>query len=260
MDYYRKIEDRNFADLSWNIPETRQGALNIIGGNSQSFKTEIRITETVSRKYPIDRLSLVLPDALKTIIPNIPDVIFLPSTESGSFGQSEKLQAVFNSADYNLVLGDLSKNNITSKALVSTIRSTAKPVLITRDAVDSLIAGHPDDAALNQNLVCMASLVQLQKLLRSLFYPKMLLLSQSLMQVVEVLHKFTLSYPMKIITLHNGQILIAEDGRVSDISLEFVDISAMQLWLGNVAADVAIFNLYNPNNFTDATISALLKS
>ena len=45
MDYFEKIEKKPSDDLSWNIPEQKRGTVNIIGGNSQNFRTEVKIAE-----------------------------------------------------------------------------------------------------------------------------------------------------------------------------------------------------------------------
>ena len=85
----------------------------------------------------------------------------------------------------------------------------------------------------------------------------MLMMSQSLVQVADVLHKFTLSYPIAVITLHGGQILVAKDGKVVAMPVEKSGYSPIMFWGGESAAKIAAFNLYNPNNFIKATICAL---
>ena len=110
---------------------------------------------------------------------------------------------------------------------------------------------------MNENLIFFASIAQLQKLLRAVYYPKMLLLSQSLVQVVDILHKFTLSYPISIITLHNEQILIVKNGNVKGVPIIKSGYSPFMLFQGELAAKIVALNLYNPNNFLNATISAV---
>lgn len=155
------------------------------------------------------------------------------------------------------MIGDLSKNSITEKALASAYENITKPTLITRDAVDSLANVATENTLLNDNLVIMGSMIQLQKLFKAIYYPKMLLLSSPLSSVVEILHKFTLSYPVALVTLHNGQVLIAKDGVVRAIDLGKTSFSPISFWSGELAAKIAALNLYNPNNFIDATISAI---
>ncbi|MBQ3476390.1 hypothetical protein IJH26_02705 [Candidatus Saccharibacteria bacterium] len=256
MEYFEKL-DAPQTDLSWNIPEQKQGTVNIIGGNSQNFRTEIKIAEFLTSSYPIQALNVVLPDALKTKLPSLPNLLFLSSTDSGSLADGAELTSAINRADANLLLGDLSKNSVTSKVIASACTSAEKPLLITRDAVDLITENANDRMLMNENLFFFASLPQLQKLFRAVYYPKMLLMSQSLIQVAEVLHKFTLSYPLSLVTLHDGQILIAKNGMVKAIELTKSGYSPMMFWNGELAAKILALNLYNPHQFIDATITAI---
>ena len=87
----------------------------------------------------------------------------------------------------------------------------------------------------------------------------MLLLSQSLIQVADALHKFTLSYPISVITLQGGQVLIAKSGTVKSIPLERTGYSPLMFWGGEIAAKIAALNLYNPSNFINVSVSAIWK-
>ena len=258
MDYFEKIEKKPSTDLDWNIPEQKQGIINIIGGNSQSFRNEVKIAEFLTNMYPIKTVNVILPEALRSKLPMMPNFVFLPATESGSFAESQGFLDIFNNSDYNLMLGDFSKNAITGRAVASACQHSEKMTLITRDAVDLLADNKPERTLMNENLVFFASVAQLQKLLRAVYYPKMLMISQSLVQVADVLHKFTLSYPISIITLHNGQILIAQNGLVKAVPLEQTNHTPITIWLGESAAKITALNLYNPQNFLSATIAAIM--
>lgn len=257
MDFFEKIEKAPEEDLSWNIPGKKMGTVNVFGGNSQNFKTEIKIAEYLGGKYPIENLNLVLSDALRNQLPNLPNFLFLSSTDSGSFKDADEILETFNSADFNLSLGDLSKNSITGKAVASAYESAEKPLLVTRDAVDLLAENLTEKVLMNENLIFFASMPQMIKLLRAVYYPKMLLLSQSLVQVAETLHKFTLSYPVSVITLHNEQILIAKNGEVKAVPLSLSGFSPLLIWQGELAAKILAMNLYNPDNFINATVAAI---
>lgn len=257
MEYFEKVEENIAKDLLWNIPERKQGVVNVIGGNSQNFRMPVRVAEYLTEKYPIETVNLILPDALKSKLPPMPNFKFLESTETGSFADSTELVANINNGEYNLLIGDLSKNAITGKAVVSACVSSEKPMLLTRDAVDLVADNNPGEVLLNEKLVIFGSLAQMQKLLRAVYYPKMLLLSQSLVQVAEVLHKFTLSYPVSIVTLHNGRILIAKDGMVKAVPMEESGYSPIMLWSGELAAKIVALNLYNPGDFVWATMAAI---
>ena len=257
MDYFKKYEENPYADLRWNIPEQKRGKINIIGGNSQNFRTIIKASEFISASFPIKDLEIILPDALKSKLPNLPNFIFLASTESGSFQDKKELEEAINSADMNILIGDLSKNSVTGKAVLGASENSAKPLIITRDTIDLISENHPDRLLMNPEVSFFLTTAQLQKLLRSVYYPKMLLLSQSLVQVTEILHKFTLSYPVSIITLHNEQVLVAKNGSVQALPLEKTGYSPMTFWFGEAVVKVAVYNLFNPNQFIEASISGL---
>lgn len=260
MDGFEKLETNPYEDLRWNIPERKQGVVNVIGGNGGSFRSEVKVAEFVSDKFPVQEVKVVMPDALKGKLPPLPNFVFLPSTESGSFAESQELIDVFDTADFNLVIGDLSKNAKTGRAIASAVKNSEKMTLLTRDAVDLIAENMPDRVLMNENVVFLASVAQLQKLLRAVYYPKMLLMSSSLVQVAEVLHKFTLSYPVAIVTLHNEQVLIAKNGTVKAVALVKTDYSPMAFWNGEVAGKIVGMNLYNPNMFIEATVCAVFPS
>lgn len=166
MDYFEKFEKNPYEDLKWNIPERKQGTVNVIGGNSNHFRTEVNTAEFLGANYPIEKVNVVLPDSLKSKLPPLDNFVFLPSTDSGSLAESQEIIDVLNTADFNLVIGDLSKNKVTGKALVSACRGTEKMTLVTRDSVDALAENEPEKLLMNENLIIMASIPQLVKLCR----------------------------------------------------------------------------------------------
>ncbi len=257
QDYFEKIE-RLETDLSWNIPERKMGRVNVVGGNSQKFRAEVKISEFIAGKYPLEEVKTVLPDALRGQLPDLPNFVFLKSTESGSLADAEALVATMDVGDYNLVLGEFSKNTITMKVVAEALAEVKKPILVTRDAVDLMAEAGAERILMNPEVVIFASMPQMIKLLRSVYYPKMVTLTQPLMQVVEVLHKFTLSYPVKIITLNSGQILLAENGEVRAVELAKSGYMPMMVWNGELAAKITALNLYNPGKFLEATLNAIL--
>lgn len=257
MDYLKKYDENPFEDLYWNIPEQKQGIVNIVGGNSQVFRTSVKTAEFLSGKYPVREVRIVFPDALQGMLPNLNNLVFLKSTDSGSFGDSDQLVAAFNAGDYNVLVGDLSRNSITEKAVRSASETSDKPLLITRDAVDLVAVSGAEKMLMNENIILMASVAQLQKLFRAVYYPKVLLMSQSLVQVVEALHKFTLSYPVSIVTLHDGQIVVVKNGEVAVVPLEQSGYAPFTVWSGELAAKIAALNVYNPNNYVAATVAAI---
>lgn len=258
MDFFEKLEQNPYANLQWNIPEQKQGTVNIVGGNAGNFRAEVKIAEFLGAKYPVENVRLVLPDALKTKLPEMPNFKFLSSTESGSFSKRDELEVEMKNADFNILMGDLSKNAITGRAIADACENTKKPLVITRDGVDVVAENMTNLLLMNEKLMFFASIAQLVKLFRAVYYPKMLLMSQSLVQVAETLHKFTLSYPTKMITLHDGQVVLAENGMVKALPLENTHYSPFLFWNGEPVAKVVALNLCNPDNFIPASVCGLL--
>ncbi len=256
MDYLHKFSDNPYEDLYWNIAEQTKSVVNVIGGNSQNFRTSVKVSEYLAKEFPVD-VKMVLPDALKNKLPPLDNIIYMESTDSGSFADTDKFKELVESADYNLMIGDFSKNSITEKAIKNACLKGK--IIITRDAVDALSNSAPDKDLMNENLIIFGSMAQLQKLFRAVYYPKVLLLTQSLMQVAENLHKFTLSYPVSIITLHDNQIIIAKNGNINVLPLEKTDYSPMTIWSGECAAKLTAMNLFNPDNFLNASVAAMFK-
>ena len=259
MDYFEKLDKNPYEDLKWNIPERKQGTVNVIGGNGSSFRTEVKVAEYIGGTYPVEMVRVVVPDALKGKLPDLPNFTFLPSNESESFAESQELIDVFGASGFNLVIGDLSRNAVTGRAVASAVKNSEKMVLLTRDCVDLLTENMPDRWLMNENVIIMASVAQLQKLLRAVYYPKMLLMSSSLVQVAEVLHKFTLSYPVGVVTLHNEQVLVARNGIVKAFGLDKTGYSPMAFWSGEAAGKIVGMNLYNPSKFIEASVCAIFQ-
>lgn len=257
MDYLHKIEKVDAGDLLWNIPEQKQGTVNIIGGNAQSFRTPVKVAEYLVAHYPVKTVSLVLPDALQNKLPALENLVFTKSTESGSFADEEELLIKMNEADFNLLVGDVSKNAITAKAVQNACLASDRPALITRDTVDLIAENMTERILMNSNLIIFGSIIQMQKLFRAVYYPKMLMPSQPLTQVAEALHKFTLSYPANLITLHDGQILVVQNGLVNVLPLDKTPYSPLTLWNGELTAKIVALNLYNPNRFLEASITSM---
>lgn len=258
-NFFQKHDKNPYEDLFWNLPETKKYSANVLGGSPQNSQSVIRTAEFLATHFPLETISVVLPNSLRSELPNLPNFAFLPSTPVGTFS-GENLLETLNSADTNLLVGNLSKNSVTAKAFSDALTKVKKPTWITRDAIDLLTAKNPENLLLNDDLAFFASASQLQKLLRSVYYPKVMTLSQSLLQISEILHKFTLSYPVGLITLYNGQILVAKDGLVEATPLANSNFTPLTLWNGQFACFLLALNLYNPQKFLPASIASVFYS
>ena len=257
LDYWHKITDKKpYSDLEWNIPEQKTGRVNLIGGNSNSFAVVAKTAGFITDTFPVKDLNVILPDSLRGKIPPIPGVNFSASTDSGSFAKSPLLNEYVGSADFSIFIGDLSKNSATSIAISEAIKNSDRPVLLTRDSID-LISTEMINIVERENLFIVGSMSQLQKLFRAVYYPKMILLSEPLLPVIETLHKFTLSYKVTILTFHQEQIIVAHNGNINTIPIGNTTYTPLSLWSGELAAKIALNNLYSPGKPLEATTFAI---
>ena len=257
--WHKNAELLNLAgELSWNFPEQKSGSLAIIGGNSSNFSTEVKVSEFVNLHFPfLKTVDNFFPDSLKSKLPSLGNLKFFESSESGSFRRSPDFRSSLDGYEFALLLGDFSKNSETALAAAELLKFNPEvPTLLTRDAVD-LLAEDAENFIERGNITLVASLVQLQKLFRAVYYPKMLLLSSPIFPIIETLHKFTLSYPVSILTFHEGQVICAHGGKVLSVDIEKTSYSPITLWSGEVAAKIVMFKMFNPGKPLDALVAGL---
>lgn len=225
------------------------GKLAIIGGNKLGFASVGEAYDSATQ-LGAGQVRAILPEDLKRAIPAvITDTYFVPSNPSGGFSREAlpELMAACAWADVCLLIGDNGRNSETAIAFEALLDRHDGPLVITRDAVDLL---RPVGVKLvgRDRTTLVISFAQLQKLMQSVYYPKILSFSMQLMQLVETLHKFTITYPCTIVTFHQNQLLMARGGDV--ITQEFDD--PMTIWRGTTATRAACYLLWEPKRPLEA--------
>ncbi len=234
-----------FPDIEWSRPEQRShaGKLAIIGGNKLGFAA-VNDTYNTSVEVGAGQIRAILPDSLKKSIPaSISDAVFIASNSIGGFSRDAlpELMAACDWAEVCLVVGDTGRNSETAMALERLVRTHHGHLVITRDAVD-LLKPISQTVIEREKTTLVLSFAQLQKLFQTVYYPRILSFSMQLMQLVDALHKFTITYPVTIVTFHQGQLIVAHEGQV--VSQEFSE--PMLIWRGVTAARAASYLLWNP--------------
>ena len=249
MNYWQKqtAESPLFPDVEWNKPERRDqaGRLGILGGSSLSFAA-VADSYAIAKDTGAGEIRVLLPDALRRTVPaSMVDVTFGATTPSGGLAADAKMEvnALGNWADELLLCGDAGKNSQTAILYEELVTTYDKPIILTRDAVD-LLQNSTEMVLDNPHVVFVLSFAQLQRLFRAVYYPKMLAFSMQLTQFVETLHKFTITYPVTIITLHANQLVIAHGGDI--ITQPWND--PMRIWRGHTAARAASYLLWTPQS------------
>lgn len=246
-----------FPDIEWSKPENRlqAGKLGIIGGNKLGF-AGVAEAYSVAKSAGVGDIRVLLPDVLKKTIPaSITDAIFAPSNQSGSLSKdaAPELAHIGAWATGVLLVGDAGRSSETAILYEHFLSDYTGQLVITRDAVD-LIKNSAQIIIERPNTLLVVSFAQLQKLFQAVYYPKVLTFSMQLTNLIEALHKFTISYPVSIAVLHREQLIIANGG---DVTTTVWD-DPMRIWRGNVAAKAAVYWLWNPQKPLEAVSTSVI--
>lgn len=258
-DYWKQQQPTKplFPDIEWSKPEqkTSRGRLGIIGGNKLGFAGVAESYSTALNTGAGD-VRVLLPDCLRKSIPaTMTDVIFAPCNPSGSLSRDAlpDLTALGTWASCLLLAGDAGRNSETAIAYSDLIRNYTGQLVITRDAVD-LVKNDAEALVNRPNTTLIVSFAQLQKIFQAVYYPKMLTFSMQLLQLVEAVHKFTVTYPVTIAVLHRDTLIVAHDGEVVTTKWE----TPLAIWRGITAARAATYLMWTPTQPLQAIATSLV--
>lgn len=261
MDQYpywhqQTIDKPLYPDIEWSKPEQRaqRGRLGIIGGNKLGF---ISVAESyeVAIKTGAGEVRILLPDGLKKSVPKtMTEVIFGPTTISGSLARDAltEMKALGAWSTGILLIGDAGRNSETAIVYEDFIHDYQGPLTITRDAID-LIKNSNATLVERPNTLIVASFAQLQKLFRSVYYPKVLTFSMQLTNLVDALHKFTITYPISLMVLHKETVLVASGGQVTSTPFQY----PTKIWRGETATNAAVYWLWTPSKPLQSTTTSV---
>jgi hypothetical protein len=153
-----------------------------------------------------------------------------------------------------LLIGDAGRNSETAIVYEDFLREYKGPLIITRDAVD-LIKHSSQSIVDRPQTILIVSFAQLQKLFQLIYYPKVLTFSMQLTNLVEAIHKFTITYPVSVVVLHKDTLLVASGGEVTSTPWD----NPMAIWRGSVAAKASSYWLWNINKPLESITASILK-
>jgi hypothetical protein len=245
-----------FPDIEWSKPEqkSQKGRLGIIGGNKLGFISVAESYET-SLKAGAGEVRVLLPDVLRKSIPtSMTDVIFGDTNPSGGLAKNaiSEMKALGDWSTGILLIGDSGNNSETAILYSDFIKDYKGPLTITRDVVD-LLKNDSSTLVDRQQTLLIVSLAQLQKLFRSVYYPKVLTFSIQLTNLIEALHKFTITYPISIAVLHQNTMLVASCGEVTSTPFS----EPMKIWRGEIATTAAVYWLWSPSKPLESITASL---
>lgn len=236
-----------YPDFEWIKPEqkTKAGIIGIVGGQKMGF---VGLSEAYNTcvNAGAGEVRVLVPDTLKKMIPpHMDNIIYGPTNHAGSLAKDglKDLIALGNSTDVMLFVGDAGMSSETSITYEKFISSHEGPVVITRDAFD--ILRESNKMLINrQSTLLVLSFAQLQKLFKLSYYPIIITFNMQLYQLVEALHKFTITYPVTLAVLHKDTLVIAHGGEV--VTTEWNN--PMAIWRGNTASKMATYWLWKPSD------------
>ena len=246
-----------FPDIAWNKPERRDqsGRLGIIGGNKFGFVAAAEAYETACQNG-VGEVRVLLPDALRSKVPpQMTDVLFAPTNPSGGLASeaTHDISALNDWATGLLLIGDAGKNSQTAIVYEKVTVKADKPIILTRDAID-LVQNSFSAILDNPNVTLVASFAQIQRIFRTVYYPKVLTFNMQLAQFVDVMHKFTVTYPSTVAVLHADHMVIAHGGEVATQPWQ----NAMKIWRGETATKAASYLLWTPTTPLEAVATSLI--
>jgi hypothetical protein len=262
LSYWRRQGDEClFPEVDLFAPEQKRfaGKILIIGGNKGLFFA-VANALSEAKRFGAGEVRVLLPDVLKNSVPSTPELYFAEAEFSGAFGKAAlpEMLRLADWADAVILIGDSGKNAETSLAFMDFMKECNKPIFVTRDAVDAICPGVMDWSMRETETGLFLTMLQLQKTLRTLYYPKVVTLSMPTNQLVETLHKFTLSYPMSIATFHNGLLLMAQNGEVVTQSITDTEWTSITLWSGALLVRSVVAWCWNSEKQFDRVFAAIV--
>ena len=258
-EYWRRQESDKplFPDIEWGKPEQRKarGRLGIIGGNKLGFAGVATSYET-ALETGAGQVRVLLPDVLRKAIPaSMTDVIFGASNPSGGLAKDalDEMRALAQWSSCVLMVGDAGRNSETAIAYETLIREYTGPLVMSRDAFDLIRSGSQQLVA-RPSTVLVLSFAQLQKLFQEVYYPKVLTFSMQLLQLVEALHKFTITYPTTLVVLHKETLIVAHGGEVTTTVWD----TPMAIWRGVTATKASCYVMWTPSQPLEALTASLV--
>ena len=257
--YWQKQTHNNplFPDIEWSKPEQRSyaGRLGIVGGNKLGF-AGVAEAYSAALQAGVGEARVLLPDVLRKTIPStITDTLFGATNPSGSLAKDAKVElaALAEWSTGILMIGDAGRNSETAILYEDFLQDYDGPLTMTRDAID-LVKNSSSTIVEREQTSLVMSFAQLQKLFQNVYYPKMLTFSMQLAQVVDALHKFTITYPIAIVVLHKEHIIVAHNGNV--VTSEWAN--PMAIWRGTTATRAASYWLWHSSKPLESITASLL--
>jgi len=254
--WLRQIDKPLFPELEWSRPETRTqaGRLLIVGGNGYEFKVPANAYGD-ALDAGIGTATVLLPNSMQRVVSDIfPEAEFAPSTPSGSFARASlaPMLDLATRANGVLLAGDIGRNSETTVLIETFLQKYQGQATLTKDAADVFVQ-QPLSLLHRPDTLLVLAMGQLRQLGTAARFPRAFTTGMDLAQLVESLHEFTGSFPLAVITKHQGQYVIAVSGQVSTTQ----DETDTTVWRLLVSAHASVWWLQNPSKTLESLSTAV---
>lgn len=248
-----------FPKLLWSKPETKQsaGKLLIIGGNANGITAPLQSYDH-AEKAGIGVSRVALPSALKSVAGKLIEAgTYAPSTPSGSFSKQALAELLQNAAwaDSMVLAGGFGRNSETAVLLESLLKKSDTAAILSKDMID-YVATTPAMIERDTLTVLVASLSQLQKLVRQSIKQPAISFDMNIPQLVEAFKDISIATKSSIITKHHNMIFVAHEGEVSATSYRTDD----ELWQMKTAAYTSVWLAQQPEKPFASITTAIFSS
>ncbi len=250
-------EPAAFEEIEWEKPMNKRqaGELLIVGGSPHGFAS-IGNSYEFAQKAGAGRVNVCMPSATKNVVEGmLPEAHFLPSTISGSFSKKglSELKAYASDVWATLLAGDFGRNSETSLLVEGFLVSHPGKIIVSKDAVDFAATSYPRQMLNRSDTLIVASLSQLQKLLKGAVVEKNVTFDMGVKQLTEYLQDLSQKHEAQIITVHHAKAFVAVNGQISITPLGFDE----GLWQTKVAAYASVYWMQNEGKPFKALTSAV---
>lgn len=249
-----------FPEIEWEAPQNRKqrGDLIIVGGSPHGFASVANSYE-FTKDAGIGSVKVIMPVATeKTVRDFISEISFLPSTPSGSFSKRGLTELKAQAADAwaTLLIGEFGRNSETASLIEGFLMSTSGKVVLTKDALDYAITAYPRPILQRENTILVASLSQLQKLLKNAGLSENVKFEMTFDQLASFLSGLSSETKSIIVTVHHKHIYAAVDGRVTVTPMNADET----IWQTKTASFVTVFWLQHENKPLEAISTGIYES
>lgn len=246
-----------FDEIEWEKPINRSQAGNvlIVGGSPHGFAVVGNSFE-YCEAAGAGRVKIVMPISTKHAVEEFTkEAVFLPATVSGSFSKKglSELKALSLDAWVTLMAGDFGRNSETALLVEGFLMSSSGKVVISKDAMDFASTSYPGPVLKRDETVLVASLSQLQRLLRNAGHSEAIEFSMSMDRICKLLRDVSVSNGAKIVTAHHGYVIVIVGENVSITKMPFDE----GLWQTRVAAYVSVYWMQHESKPFKAITSAV---